>query len=139
MPLLRSRQPKSENGGGNTTNSLLIPHSDEEANKGNTKSFFERNKAQVTIILSVILCCIFLTIKANIINTNNVTSLSLSIDGANEDNNMNQDNKSNQDQNIQLAPMGSIIYGAKGKGGDTAKLVNGAIQSGFRHIATVCA
>ena len=34
------------------------------------------------------------------------------------------------------APMGSIVYGAKSKGGDTAKLVTQAIQSGFRHIAT---
>ena len=35
------------------------------------------------------------------------------------------------------APMGSIIYGAKSKGDDTARLVKEAIQSGFRHIATV--
>jgi hypothetical protein len=35
------------------------------------------------------------------------------------------------------AQMGSIVYGAKGKGEDTAKLVLQAIQSGFRHIATV--
>lgn len=34
------------------------------------------------------------------------------------------------------APMGSIVYGAKSKGDDTAKLVTQAIQSGFRHIAT---
>jgi hypothetical protein len=35
------------------------------------------------------------------------------------------------------ADMGKIIYGAKGKGEDTARLVKLAIQSGFRHIATV--
>ena len=37
----------------------------------------------------------------------------------------------------QLAPMGKIIYGAKSKGDDTARLVTEAINSGFRHIATV--
>jgi len=37
----------------------------------------------------------------------------------------------------QRAEMGSIIYGAKSKGEDTARLVTQAIQSGFRHIATV--
>ena len=35
------------------------------------------------------------------------------------------------------AEMGRIIYGAKGKGEDTAGLVTSAILSGFRHIATV--
>lgn len=35
------------------------------------------------------------------------------------------------------APMGDIIYGAKSKGEDTASLVKEAIQTGFRHIATV--
>jgi hypothetical protein len=37
----------------------------------------------------------------------------------------------------QRAEMGRIIYGAKSKGEDTARLVTQAIQSGFRHIATV--
>ena len=36
-----------------------------------------------------------------------------------------------------FAPMGKIIYGAKSKGDDTARLVTEAINSGFRHIATV--
>ncbi len=35
-----------------------------------------------------------------------------------------------------LAPMGTIVYGAKSKGEDTAKLVAQAINAGFRHIAT---
>ena len=35
------------------------------------------------------------------------------------------------------APMGDIIYGAKSKGEDTARLVKEAIQIGFRHVATV--
>jgi diketogulonate reductase-like aldo/keto reductase len=35
-----------------------------------------------------------------------------------------------------MAEMGSIIYGAKSKGEDTARLVKEAIQAGFRHIAT---
>ena len=34
------------------------------------------------------------------------------------------------------APMGSIVYGAKSKGDDTARLVTKAIEAGFRHIAT---
>ena len=58
MPLLRSRQPRFEHDG----NSSLptTDHDDDEANKGkDTKSFFQRNKAQ-TIILSVFLCCIFM-------------------------------------------------------------------------------
>lgn len=35
-----------------------------------------------------------------------------------------------------LAPMGTIVYGAKSKGDDTDKLVKQAINAGFRHIAT---
>lgn len=35
-----------------------------------------------------------------------------------------------------LAPMGTIVYGAKSKGNDTDKLVAQAINAGFRHIAT---
>ena len=35
-----------------------------------------------------------------------------------------------------LAPMGTIVYGAKSKGDDTDKLVAQAITAGFRHIAT---
>ena len=38
---------------------------------------------------------------------------------------------------VTKAPMGTIIYGAKSKGEDTARLVKEAIQIGFRHIATV--
>ena len=33
--------------------------------------------------------------------------------------------------------MGDIVYGAKSKGDDTARLVKEAIQTGFRHIATM--
>eukprot|EP00986_Skeletonema_menzelii_P021537 scaffold34856_cov166-Skeletonema_menzelii.AAC.1 len=35
-----------------------------------------------------------------------------------------------------LAPMGTIVYGAKSKGNNTDKLVAQAINAGFRHIAT---
>ena len=38
---------------------------------------------------------------------------------------------------VTKAPMGTIIYGAKSKSDDTARLVKEAIQVGFRHIATV--
>lgn len=38
---------------------------------------------------------------------------------------------------VKKASMGSIVYGAKGKGEDTARLVKEAIDAGFRHIATV--
>jgi diketogulonate reductase-like aldo/keto reductase len=46
----------------------------------------------------------------------------------------------NEESDLQAktkAPMGDIVYGAKSKGDDTARLVKEAIQSGFRHIATV--
>ncbi|KAL3782818.1 hypothetical protein ACHAWO_005731 [Cyclotella atomus] len=45
----------------------------------------------------------------------------------------------NEESDLQAktkAPMGDIVYGAKSKGDDTARLVKEAIQSGFRHIAT---
>mmetsp|Transcript_1703 Transcript_1703/g.3733 ORF Transcript_1703/g.3733 Transcript_1703/m.3733 type:complete len:384 (+) Transcript_1703:114-1265(+) len=128
MPLIRSRQPKS--GGALKVLVTKGSHGDEEANKGNEKSFFERNKAQLIVILSVVVCCIVLAIKTDIINTKNVTSLS---SGSGVDKNPNLNLKLIK---LQLAPMGSIIYGAKSKGEDTAKLVKEAIQSGFRHIAT---
>jgi diketogulonate reductase-like aldo/keto reductase len=35
-----------------------------------------------------------------------------------------------------LAPMGTIVYGAKSKGDETDKFVTQAIKAGFRHIAT---
>mmetsp|Transcript_22606 Transcript_22606/g.47640 ORF Transcript_22606/g.47640 Transcript_22606/m.47640 type:complete len:383 (-) Transcript_22606:391-1539(-) len=127
MPPLRSRQPKSDSAG---TNPLII-HRDsyyyDKTSKGNAESFCRRNKAQVIIIIAIVLCSIFLAIKTNLINHSDVTS--------NQENNVNEGVNVNQ-LKLQLAPMGSIVYGAKGKGKDTAKFVKEAIQSGFRHIAT---
>lgn len=40
------------------------------------------------------------------------------------------------DSGGKLAPMGTIVYGAKSKGDETDKFVTLAIKAGFRHIAT---
>ena len=77
-------------------------------------------------------CCLFASITANLLRENGAAG---GADGA-------ADGKEVASANPAAAaggraPMGSIVYGAKSKGGDTARLVKEAIQSGFRHIATV--
>lgn len=131
MSLLRSRQPASDTSGTNLPPNHRGDPFDEEADKGNAKSFLERNKAQIVIFLGVPLwCCIFLAIKTHGVRTKRDVASRRYGPGEVRD-------AKPKVIELQRAPMGSIIYGAKSKGGNTAKLVKEAIQSGFRHIATV--
>ena len=123
--IMRSRQPR------NPGDASEIYDYDDEANKGN-----KRIKTHVTccccilplpLLLSTLVFCIILVgVK---------THLKLQMN----------DSSKMVVPTIKLPPpppppkmaeMGSIIYGAKSKGGDTARLVKEAIQAGFRHIAT---
>ena len=114
-----------------TTPNPLLPHQEgnnnqnDEANKGNQKSFIQRNKAPLITMITLVL---FLHTCTSIFTTH---TLSLNI--IKEIPALMSIKKKTEDM---AAPMGEIIYGAKSKGDDTAKLVTQAIQTGFRHIAT---
>lgn len=142
---MRSRQPRSgDNSATNSSNILLLPsainHDDDEGtnNKGNSKSFFGQNKGQIIILLSILFSFIFIGAKTNIINN---AQHMLPLSSAYSKKHPNGKGKKWTSMNVKppaksMAPMGGIIYGAKGKGEDTSRLVKEAIQSGFRHIAT---
>jgi len=105
------------NGRGSSTHNNI---NDDEANKGNRKSYIQRIKAQLVIYT----CCFLLACTLMYIYSSG-----------------SQDATTMPKLKIKVAPPskalpGRIIYGAKSKGDDTAKLVKQAIQSGFRHIAT---
>lgn len=118
--LLRSRQPRS----GSPNNVSLDPSSlatvsqqndrDTHGSKGNTtKSLFHRYRILIALIISIVFWNFIFA---------------------------NQDSQTSSilPQETTKAPMGDIIYGSQSKGEDTARLVKEAIQTGFRHIATVC-
>lgn len=99
---------------------------DDEANKGNRKSYIQRIKAQL-IIYS---CCFILA-----------CTLIYMYSSGGSDNQQQLDTTTIPKLKIKVAPppkalTGRIIYGAKSKGDNTAKLVKESIESGFRHIAT---
>lgn len=113
--LLRSRQPiRSGLPGDASLDSTVLPstsHNDKDS-KGNAKSWFCRYRVVLILITSI-------TLWDYIFANDGERTL---VQGT-----------------VAKAPMGDIIYGAKSKGDDTARLVKEAIQIGFRHIATVCA
>lgn len=138
-PLLRSRQPPQAVLPTTSASAPAGERMDEEANKGNTKSFYERNRAQLVILLSVLVCSIIaLGAKTNKIIVATRADAHLATTRKSGKSDRSDAPKLSIQAAPQRAPMGSIIYGAKSKGDDTARLVKEAIQAGFRHIATVC-
>ena len=125
MPLLRSRT-----GGGGRNNNGHQNGNDDDAKEvkykenPTSKSIYQRIKAQLIIytICSILLCSIIY-----------MYSSPINDDGGKVDVSIPELTPTEKD----FAPMGEIIYGAKSKGDDTARLVTEAINSGFRHIATV--
>jgi hypothetical protein len=103
--------------------SLLFPQiSDSNADsKRNPKPFYRRYRA-VFILLSCILFWHY--------------TFAIRRDSS-SDRSSNGSNGTAIEGQVAKAPMGTIVYGAKSKGEDTARLVKEAIQIGFRHIATV--
>ena len=139
MTVLRSRQPRSENEANHDDAAKNNDGADgREKDKGNAKSSFERNKAQIRIILVTLLCCIVVVVKTKIIHARDAPPSPLSSDAYGDNAGKNDGNTARRrNPAANPVPMGAIIYGAKSKGDDTAKLVKDAIQAGFRHIATV--
>lgn len=125
MPLLRSRT-----GGGGRNNNGHQNGNDDDAKEvkykenPTSKSIYQRIKAQLIIytICSILLCSIIY-----------MYSSPSNDDGGKVDASIPELASTEKD----FASMGKIIYGAKSKGDDTARLVTEAINAGFRHIATV--
>lgn len=109
--LLRSRQPIRSGLPGDASLDSTVLHNDKET-KGNAKPWFCSYRVVLILITSITLW--------NYIFAYDGERTLVQVTAA-------------------KATMGDIIYGAKSKGDDTARLVKEAIQIGFRHIATVCA
>mmetsp|Transcript_10293 Transcript_10293/g.18066 ORF Transcript_10293/g.18066 Transcript_10293/m.18066 type:complete len:383 (-) Transcript_10293:165-1313(-) len=127
MPLVRS-------GSGGSSQIILKLHSGGTQRKPSlinrgriSKSYFHQNITLVVVTLIFVLCVIFFAVN-NRINAAPEPKLLEWFLGL--------DDVLNQNEQLQLASMGRIVYGAKSKGEDTAELVKEAIQSGFRHVAT---
>ena len=128
MPLLRSRT-----GGGGRNNNGHQNGNDDDAKEvkykenPTSKSIYQRIKVQLIIytICSILLCSIIYMYSSPSNDDGGKLDVSIS------------EISPTVEKHQQLAPMGKIIYGAKSKGDDTARLVTEAINSGFRHIATV--
>ena len=131
MPILRSR---TTGGGGGCNNDGHQNGNNHDAKKvpkckGNTtsNSIYQRIKAQLIIytICSILLCSIIYMFSSPSNDDEGKVGVSI------------QEISPTVEKHQLLAPMGKIIYGAKSKGDDTARLVQKAIDAGFRHIATV--
>jgi len=124
MPLVRS-------GSGSGSQLLLKLHSGGTPKPilprtRHSQSFLQKNVALINTI-GAGLCFIFFAVSSRIKATPEPKLLEWF---------WGLDDVLNQNEQLQLASMGSIVYGAKSKGEDTAELVKEAIQSGFRHVAT---
>jgi len=119
MALLRSRVPTRSSESTDSSALLVVMQvsSKENANK-RTGKWIRRCGIRTLVFLSVV----FYYIR-NIVSggQNSITS----------------SNNKTPTSSVVKAPMGGIVYGAKSKGDDTARYVMEAIQTGFRHIATV--
>ncbi|KAL7550544.1 hypothetical protein ACHAWF_013763 [Thalassiosira exigua] len=131
MPLLRARQSRPSGDAGRAPDSH--PR-DDEASKGNKKSAVDRNRARITVVASLLCLGISLGVRTGVVAINGDQVLRRG--GTRGTVVIDQKPVQIKLPPIKRALMGRIIYGAKSKGENTAKLVKEAIQSGFRHIAT---